>query len=330
MCLDMMPARKAKAKAKAAATRPAEPEGPPPAHVLASLTLTEISRAPREPSLDADDHEIEHLRELPEDEPFSADPDSEPSGSRPPPRQEVPTPGPTIPTPGDGYSSRPPPSQEIPTPAAAPASGSNAASTEQHPARAGDVQQISQKWRELQIFKANTVNSLFVNDVPLVSDTPKDLTIEHDEAPLACSLKIYMCENLLKKKKTWSSPCVWQALQKLTRRRTTQLTRSKLDVGAKRAVFHEAEEYFQCFGVEVVWKLAHCLEEHGKDVDLGDDTSPVKCCVPEVYGLVRIKAYDDHMKIVHGQRHQKVYYALWQARPGVTGIGFRDKGFGVI
>ena len=127
-----------------------------------------------------------------------------------------------------------------------------------------------------------------------------------------------------------ASLCVWQVLEKLTQRRTTKLRRSKRDVGANRAVFHQEEDSIQCFGVEVVWKLAHCLEEHGMDVDLGDDTSPVKCCVPEVYGLVRIKAYDDAMKIVHGQRHQKVYYALLQARPGVTGIGFRDKGFGVI
>ena len=197
MCLDMMAATKAKAKAKAKAAAGSQADP-------ASLTLTEIPRAPREQSLDADDRETERFRELPEDEPFEADPFSQPSGSRPPPRQEVPTPGPTIPTPGDGYRSRHSPRRQIPTPAAAPASGSNAASTEQHPAGAGDVQRISQKWRELQIFKANTVNSLFVNDAPCVSDTPQDLTIEHDEAPLACSLKIYMCENL--KKKTWSSP----------------------------------------------------------------------------------------------------------------------------
>ena len=54
-----------------------------------------------------------------------------------------------------------------------------------------------------------------------------------------------------------------------------------------------------------------------KDVELSNPVSPVRCCLPEVHGLVRIKAYDDMMKVVHGQRRQKVYYALLQSRPGV-------------
>ena len=97
----------------------------------------------------------------------------------------------------------------------------------------------------------------------------------------------------------------------------TQLTRTKRDAGQNRAVYHEEDETRQCFGEEVVWKLAHCLEEHVKDVELSNPVSPVRGCLPEVHGLVRIKAYDDIMKVAHGQRHQKVYYALLQSRPGV-------------
>ena len=97
----------------------------------------------------------------------------------------------------------------------------------------------------------------------------------------------------------------------------TQLIRTERDAGANRAIYHEEDEMRHCFGEEVAWKLAHCLEEHAKDGELSDPASPIRGCLFEVYGLVRSKAYDDIMKVAHGQRHQKVYYALLQSRPGV-------------